>query len=402
MRLNVRKLTSKFAVALLGSAALPLAVFSFTSPLCAQQPQSGAGYANPAARYAGGQAPATAQQIMAQQYAQSATGQATNGPSPQAQAPQAAGAQVANPQAAAPQAATPQASGGQPLTDPGGLVNPVAPFPALNAEWQAYLDKVLDAWEKKTSEFSRFSCTFKRYQFDPTLVQAYPYTMALGSIKYMKPDQGLFRADQLVYYSGLDNEQKPQYKENPQKKFGEYWICDGQYVHVLDQNEKKCTKYELPPAMRGNAIYLSPLPFLFGVKAEDIKSRYWIRPLPLPKDRTNEVWLEAFPRRADDAANYQKVQVVLDLKDFMPKGLIVFLPNWREEAQHREVYEFSDRRTNETLLEKLDLFKKEFIPKDLPEDWKVIIEPYQAPQAAPSGETPRVATPPAMPSTPLR
>ena len=306
--------------------------------------------------------------------------------------------QTTNVQPAAGQAPVGSGNG---LSDPAEIVNPVAPFPPLNAEWQAYLDKVLEAWEKQTGEFARFSCNFRRYQFDPTLVQEHPYTMAAGSIKYMKPDQGLFRADQLVYYSGLDKEQKPQYKENPQKQFGEYWICDGKYVHVLDQNEKKCTKYELPPAMRGNAIYLSPLPFLFGVKADDIKTRYWIHPLPLPKDRTNEVWLEAYPRRADDAANYQKVQVVLDLKDFLPKGLIVFLPNWRAEAQHREVYEFSDRRINGGLLQNLNLFKQEFIPKDLPKDWKVIIEPYQAPQAAPQSEAPRVAAPPAS-TAPLR
>jgi TIGR03009 family protein len=281
------------------------------------------------------------------------------------------------------------------IPEANGQVNPVAPFPALSDQWQEYLDKVLNAWEKKSGQVERYACKFRRFQYDPTLVDTHAYTVAAGSVKYMKPDKGLFKVDQLVFYSGLDKDQKPQYKENSQKKFGEYWICDGKYVHILDQNEKKCTKYELPPNMRGNTIYLSPLPFLFGVKAEEIKSRYWVRPVVPPPDRKDEVWIEAYPRRADDAANYQRVQVVLDMKDWMPKGLIVFLPNWRANAQHRELYEFDDRQINASLLQRL--FPQEFIPAEPPKDWKVIIEPYQDPQGPQSSE-PRVAAPPTAPN----
>ena len=283
-------------------------------------------------------------------------------------------------------------------TEPAGVVNPVAPFPALDAQWQAYLDKVLEVWEQKTSDVTRYACTFRRYQYDPTLAAQDAYTIAAGTLKYSKPDKGLFKVDQLVYHRGSDKDGKPQYQENPQRKYGEYWICDGKYVHILDENEKKCTKYELPPSVRGNSIYLSPLPFLFGVKAAEIKSRYWIKPLPLPQGRTNEVWLEAFPRRADDAANYQRVQVVLDLKDWMPKGLIVFLPNYRPEAPHRELYEFDNRQVNESLLDRLNFFDKEFIPAEPPKDWKVIVEPYQAPPAEGAQAAPRVATPPVAPA----
>lgn len=330
--------------------------------------------------------PQQAQQAQAQvPYGQTATGRAAGGQMAVGQNV-AAGAQV-----------VPGQDAGAPA-DGAINPNPVAPFPPLNEQWQAYLDKVLNAWEQKSGQVQRYSCTFRRFQYDPTLVDKDAYTVAAGVVKYMNPDKGLFRVDQLVYYSGRDKDNKPQYKENTQKKFGEYWICDGKYVHILDQNEKKCTKYELPPNMRGNAIYLSPLPFLFGVKATEIKNRYWIRPVPPPEGRKDEVWLEAYPRRPDDAGNYQRVQVVLDIKDFMPKGLIVFLPNWRPQAHHSELYEFEDRKVNQNVLDRLNLFQKEFIPAEPPNDWKVIVEPYRAPQS----DEPRVATPPPAAAPPVR
>ncbi len=277
--------------------------------------------------------------------------------------------------------------------DPNGVVNIVAPFPPLNKDWQDYLDKALALWEEKSGAVQRYECTFKRFQYDPTLTQEHAYTVAAGVLKYLKPDKGLFKVEQLVYYKGLDKEQKPQYLENPDKQFGEYLICDGKYVHEMDQNQKKCIKRELPPQMQGNAIHLSPLPFLFGVKAAEVQTRYWIRPLAPPEGRKNEVWLEAYPRRADDAANYQRVQVVIDINDWMPKALIVYLPNWRPNAPHRELYEFENRQINagSGMLQKLNPFQQEFIPS-VPADWKVIVEPFQS---APPEQEPRVATPPA-------
>ncbi len=275
----------------------------------------------------------------------------------------------------------------------GGGVNPVAPFPPLNKEWTDYLDKVLTKWESESSKVQKFQCEFKRYQYDPTLIAAEHYTFAQGELKYMQPDKGLFKVNALVYHAGKDEKGQPKYEPNPKKEFGEYWICDGENVHLLDRNEKVCTIYQLPPNMRGAGIQASPLPFVFGVKKQDLMARYWINPLPQPKDRNNEIWLEVFPRRADDASNYLKLQVVLDMRDWMPMGLIVFMPNWRPNAQHRELYQFDKRVVNASNILP-QLFQKEFIPAKPPADWKVIQEKYQEPQAQQPADQPRVAQPP--------
>ncbi len=78
--------------------------------------------------------------------------------------------------------------------------------------------------------------------------------------------------------------------------------------------------------MRGNNIHLSPLPFLFGVKAKEIQDRYWVRPIAPPAG-SQDVWLETYPKRPDDAGNYSRVQIILDKNEVLPKGLVVFMPN---------------------------------------------------------------------------
>lgn len=323
--------------------------------------------------------------------AQSAQGQPNSGQNPGQNAAQ-------NPvQNSGPMALTPEQAAAvalaQQQANAGGGINPVAPFPALTKEWQDYLEKVLDKWELESGKVQKFQCEFVRYQYDPTLVTEDCYTLAQGELKYMQPDKGLFKVNTLKYHAGKDDKGQPKYELNAQKQFGEYWICDGENVHLLDRNEKVCTIYQLPPQVRGAGIKSSPLPFVFGVKKQEMKSRYWIKPLPQPKDRPNEIWLEVYPRRADDASNYLKLQVVLDLRDWMPMGLIVFTPNWRPDAPHRELYQFDKRVVNATNILP-QIFQKEFIPAKPPADWKVLEEKYQEPQAQPAADQPRVAQPP--------
>ncbi len=280
----------------------------------------------------------------------------------------------------------------------------VMPFESLNEPQQKYLDQVLNVWEQRTAAIQRYQCNFTRWVFDPAQnANPDPASKAEGILKFMEPDKGLFRIDKLEFFAGRDPKANgPLYQENQRQKYGEYWICDGEYVHILDRNEKKCTKYQLPPANRGKEIYLSPLPFLFGVKAQEIYNRYWIRPIAPPAN-SKDVYLETYPKRPDDAGNYSRVQIVLDAKEVLPKALIVFLPNYRPEQPHREIYEFSNRsdRSGNALdkLQEAIHWKDEFIPTSLTKDWTIIVEPYEAAQA-PAGPAQGQAQVPA--SGPLR
>ncbi len=273
-----------------------------------------------------------------------------------------------------------------------------APFEALNAEQTNYLDQVLTAWEQHTAVIQQYQCTLSRWQYDPTQHPEWPAVVDKGVLQYAKPDKGLFRIDERQTIA----DKGPPVTYRPSGKFGEYWVCDGEYIHIRDRNEKKSMKIQLAPEQRHQGIHNSPLPFLFGVKAAEIKERYWVRPVP-PPEGSQDVWLEAYPKRLDDAGNYLKVQVVLDAKDVLPRALIVFLPQWEPAHPHREVYEFTDRKKEWNLLDAMrqKLFMKEFIETNLPAGWQVIVEPYIDPQEAaqPGQGSPnppqRVAQPPA-------
>ena len=81
----------------------------------------------------------------------------------------------------------------------------------------------------------------------------------------------------------MDDAKTPQYKKEL-KQPGEWWVCNGKELMEFDRANKKCEVLELPPEMQGQAIVSSPLPFVFNLNANEMKSRYWIRELP-PKQQ---------------------------------------------------------------------------------------------------------------------
>lgn len=263
----------------------------------------------------------------------------------------------------------------------------------LTPQEQAYVDQVLAAWESSTGRIKRYSCDLQRWQFNPGFYDQGYFSHAVGTLRYQSPGKGEFKVEEV---KSLTEKGPPaKYAVNPREPHGEHWICDGEWVHILDQNKKTALRVQMPPEFRGQLVYRSPLPFLFGINAEEAKQRYWIRPLMVP-DRPGELWLEVKPKRADDAGNYSRVQVILDREDILPSGLIVFMPNWTEQAQHREVYQFANRETNKAMDAVMEgMFNKVFIPTKLGSDWDVSEEPYIPPQMQNGAPQGRVAAPPA-------
>jgi len=265
-----------------------------------------------------------------------------------------------------------------------------APFPALAPQHQKYLDDVLVAWEKSTKGIERFQCKFSRWQYDPTKTNnpAEFYTGASGILRYMAPDKGLFKVEELLF-----RKQKPNGDwgyEAIADQFGEWWICDGESVHLYDRTQKVAKKYPLPPNMRGAEVFNSPLPFVFGVDAQKVNSRFWVRPLQPPSDQV--ILLEAYPKHQSDAMNYHHVNIYLDRKEILPVSIVIYLPQWTPEAQgdHKEVFEFRDREVNAGLIAKLTeaVFRQSFIPIEPPKGWTVQEVPF-----VPEDDAQRVAAP---------
>lgn len=261
------------------------------------------------------------------------------------------------------------------------------PFPELNQEHAQYLDQLLAYWEYSSAQIEMFECKFDRWQYDPVFGprerdengQMLAKTISSGLIKYKAPDKGLFAVESIWAYQGAAQPQDNPYQLNGMQ---ERWICDGQHILQYDFENETIVKRELPPELQGQGLKDGPLPFLFGAKKDELKARYWLRVIT-PKDTVGEYWIEAYPKFPLDARNYQKVVVILDEKDFLPKATELFDPNFDPQKNPgRQVFRFKDREifnsSGLSIPAIIERFKREFFEPKAPRGWKVIEEAYGA------------------------
>ncbi|HWB00950.1 MAG TPA: TIGR03009 domain-containing protein [Pirellulales bacterium] len=261
---------------------------------------------------------------------------------------------------------------GQTLPPPvqGPLPPPVAPqVPfVLSAQEQANLDLLLRAWEHHSGLIQTFSCGFTKYEYNAVWVQSPPHRKAIseGELKFSKPDKGMYH---IVAIDGKKSDE------------GDYWVCDGKSIYVKDYSTKTVKELRLPPDMQGKAISDGPLPFVFGVEAEKLKQRYWMR-ITTPAEVKGQVWLEAFPKFGRDAQNFRKVEVVLSDTDLTPLAIQIYQPE--DDSPRKkvtDVYALRDIKKN-AMVDRLLEFTRNFVAPPTPPFWKHVVEDPAATAAA--------------------
>jgi TIGR03009 family protein len=302
-----------------------------------------------------------------------------------------------NPAAVGPQQGPPQGVPQQRPT-PGPPVAaprvPMAPF-QLTPPQEQYLNDILRYWEFKSRGIERFRTKFVRLEYDPVFGPKdpdTPKTESTGVIMYAAPDKGLFKVEKVSHYVAPQGPNDQVRYEERSGEVGEHWVCDGQSVFEYNHQQKKLIQYQLPQEMQGKAIANSPLPFVFGANANQIQQRFWMRVIT-PREAQGEYWLEAYPKSQADAANYQKIEIILDEKEYLPKAIQVFDPTYDVRRNpKRTTFIFDEREVNWNILaQKLNIFHKEFYEPALPGGWtKEIQSPGQsaAPKAQEARRTP--------------
>ena len=278
--------------------------------------------------------------------------------------------------------------GGQPIPQfniqqapPAGQL-PV-PF-EISDEHQVYVNQILALWEKESNKIKTFTCTFERFEYNSAFGpgKGIPLTKSTGQLKYAKPDKGLFRITERRRYNP-----KTRDWDVEQGDPNEHWVCDGKAVYEFDAGRKQVNVYSLPPELQGKGIADGPLPFLFGAEATKLMQRYFIQ---VTQQNNDEIWLEAWPRFQRDAADYQRIELILDRKKFSPKALKVYLPNTDSQRENSTVYKFDPAKVNDPIDRFLGVFQK---PRT-PFGWKKVVAqppPATAPpprQAARPGQGP--------------
>jgi TIGR03009 family protein len=245
---------------------------------------------------------------------------------------------------------------------------PRAPFQLAPGE-ESQLNQVLAAWEKESQKISTFDCKFKRWEYYPALAApgqnpdkaAY---IDLGIIKYAKPDKGKF---QTLYTEQPDGKTT---KEVPvEENRAELYICDGKSVYKYDPAHKLLHEFQLPPELQGKAIVDSPLPFIFGAEAKKLRERYFLRIVTPPEVR-NQIWIEAYPRYQEEAANFDHTLLILELPKLTPLALQIVYPGGKDKAS----YQFFDVTINDLLR----VFKSNPFQAYTPRGWQIEIHPPQS------------------------
>jgi TIGR03009 family protein len=199
--------------------------------------------------------------------------------------------------------------------------------------------QVLHDWERYTRTIQKLEGDFERYVYDMTFVVE---KRATGEFWYEAPDKGRIDFKPMnIAALPIDATTKRPY--NPLKKgangqfyavqadAGSRWICRGDILLYIDDDQKTYESVEIPPHMRGQNITASPLPFLFGVSAAQMQERYYLAlgSMHDPQGQRGKrvIHIVASPRLASIAKEWSRAEVLLDPGErFQANGLPVFVP----------------------------------------------------------------------------
>lgn len=233
----------------------------------------------------------------------------------------------------------------------------------LTPSEQTFLDQVLAMWEKESSGINTFKCTFTLWEYNAAFGPNGgngAKSEARGEIKYKAPDHGAYRVTELGEWSPAAK------KFVPIREGLDHWVCNGKAIYEFAHAKKQLIERKIPPALQGKAIADGPIPFIFGAKADKLRQRYFLRDVT-PSDWVKKgIWLEAWPRFQNDAANFEHAELILTQPDFLPFALQIYLPG----GKNRRVYQFDDRKKNGWLDAIID-----FREPSTPLGWKRLVEP---------------------------
>lgn len=255
-------------------------------------------------------------------------------------------------------------------------------FP-LPSDQEKYVSDLLDYWQKSSEQVKRSTCDFTRRDYspdfcnyrDPANNHLVPYSMSLGKINFAAPDKGRYETEEVWDFEAPPEVagQEPKYKQRDIKENSEKWICDGIAIYQFDYGKKRLYETPIPPELQGKGLVNTPLPFfLFGADKNLIMERYWIRPVT-PAGVDDAYWLEAYPKRIEDARTYKKLEIIISRDDFLPASLVMYVSNYDPVMNPASrSFEFSNRKINSHLDAIRDFFAM-FRKPATPPFWKRVV-----------------------------
>jgi len=298
-----------------GSFAFGQGFGDYTAPTTrqtvpAQAPLSGQSSPIPQARPTA----ATAQTPQARPTAATAPA-SPNGPSAYSAQNVAQPVRVAQAPAATPSPARPAAGA--------SVANAFVPPPErykLSENDKLKLDEFLTHWENFGKGIKQVSCDVHMMEFDGGVLQQdskKPVAHTWGLFRFKAPNQLLYHIKGEFSYANVDSGGEATWKEGQNEL---KIVLDGKSITQYDYTNKKAVVYPLAEDEQNLDLTMDngQFPLFFVAKAETLKNRFYLRLVTPAAKRQSEVWIEAFPRYARDAQQFQSIVVILGLKDMQP------------------------------------------------------------------------------------
>lgn len=201
------------------------------------------------------------------------------------------------------------------------------------------LARVLAEWEQKTARITKLQGRHERYEYDDVFTVE---KRAVGSFWFEAPDKGRIDFDPGAIPTPPVNPQKRSatgvpYSVQPEDQ--QSWVCTGTEILQIDVKEKQYSLIQIPPQHRGQNIIDGPLPFLFGVKADQLKERYKLsigdkHGVPGSDQRVN-YHIVAAPLRINDAQEWSRAEVLLDAEYCLPTAIRLIDPGGQKTTVYR-------------------------------------------------------------------
>lgn len=274
--------------------------------------------------------------------------------------------------------------------------NRIIPF-FLTPQEQQELDEFLMRWEKYSLGIKRYDVDFNMILFDETIpgsVPGKPYKTAFGYFKYIsKPLRFVYHVEG-EWVGGKKVERDEKKNSNI---YAEKIIIDEKAVFKYEFDARKVWQVNVPPELVGKGIADSPLPLIFGAKANEMKKRFSMKIVTSEQYKSSQIWLQAKPFLSEDQQEFSQIEIRLDRETLRAIALK------KEDINGKAftVYTLLSPKINDRLTSFLEDIKKWFTPV-IPEGWVLEVNDWvseiQVAQQQPISTLPG-ATPSAIPAT---
>jgi len=207
------------------------------------------------------------------------------------------------------------------------------------------LEQILIEWEQESAKIKTLVGEHERIVYNSVFEVE---KVAAGKFFYDSPDKGRIDIKGLEPKEGAVSKKTNPKTGQPYRLEADQetrWICTGKEIMNINDAEKSFEMFPLPEELQGTNIIHGPLPFLFGMKADEAKRRFEVAYVAENDPRKNNekvVWLTAKPRQDADKENFQLATIILDRKRYLPLAVKLLDPSGNLET----VYTFKELHVN--------------------------------------------------------